>query len=189
MDYIFSLTGTVLYDDPRTLLRTLWKDETRALRLYTLVFESPEWRMLTEGSVKREEALEWLCRRTPEEADHIRLALKYWPRCLTPRWETVALLLDMKSQNRGLYFYAETAADGKEHIHKTYPFMTLFEGGLFSCDGQAPPPYTELCRLYNLAPSHCFWVDTSRERVRAAETEGLRGVLFTNAERLRDSLI
>ncbi len=189
MDYIFSLAGTVLYNDPRTLLRTLWKDETRALRLYSLIFESAEWRMLTEGSVKREEAVEWLCRRAPAEAEHIRLALKYWPRCLTPRWETVSLLLDMKAQKRRLYFYAETAADGKDHILKTYPFMTLFEGGLFSCDGHPSPPCGELCRMYGLDPSRCYWVDTDRERVAGAQAEGLRGVLFTNAERLRDSLI
>ncbi|MDR1693349.1 MAG: hypothetical protein LBR72_08330 [Oscillospiraceae bacterium] len=187
MNYIFSLTGTVLYDDPRTFLRTLWKNEDFALLLYDLVFKSPEWRMLTEGSIRQDEAQDWLCRRSPDEGERIRLTLKHWTRCLTPRWEMVELLLDMK--RRGLYFYAEVPTDGKEHILKTYPFMTLFEGGVFSCDGHPAPRSLSLCRLYNLDPSACYWLDTDPTRLAEAEGCGLRGVLFANAERLRDSLI
>jgi FMN phosphatase YigB (HAD superfamily) len=188
MNFIFSLCGTVLYVDPRTFLRTLWKDEARALRLYDLVFSSPEWRMLEDGSVTREDAMEWLCRRVPAEADHIRLVLKHWLRCLTPRWETVELLLDMKAEGKKLYFAAVLNADGKEYITKTYPFMSLFEGGVFSCDGGGPMG-DRLCALYRLDPARTVFVGADAEQQKAAEAAGFRSVLFTGAERLRDSWI
>lgn len=188
-NYIFSLCGTVLYYDPRTFLRTLWKDSSRAERLYDIVFKSPEWRMLTEGSISREDAMEWLCRSSPTEADHIRLVLKHWLRCLTPRWETVDLLLDMKEQGRHLYFAAKVNADGKEYIQSTYPFMTLFEGGVFSCDIGSQQLCENVCRLYRLEPARSVWIGSTAEQGDAAEVPGLRGVCFTGAERLRDTFI
>ncbi|MDR0325008.1 MAG: hypothetical protein LBI19_02795 [Oscillospiraceae bacterium] len=188
LNYIFSLCGTVLYYDPRTFLRTLWKDESRALRLYDAVFGSPEWRMLEDGGVSREEAQEWLCRRAPAEAEQIKLVLKHWLRCLTPRWETVELLLDMKEQGRRLFFAAALNADGKDYVLKTYPFMSLFEGGAFSCDGGGPM-VESLCTLYRLDPARSVFVGTDSEEHKAAEAAGFRSVLFTGAERLRDTLI
>jgi FMN phosphatase YigB (HAD superfamily) len=185
---IFSLCGTVLYYDPRTFLRTLWKDEARALRLHELVFSSPEWRMLEDGSVSREDAMEWLCRRAPAETEHIRLVLKHWLRCLTPRWETVDLLLDMKEQGKQLYFAAALNTDGKEYVLKTYPFMSLFEGGVFSCDSGGPM-VDSLCSLYRLEPGQCVFVGAGAEQRREAESAGFRSVLFTGAERLRDILL
>ncbi|MCL1806114.1 MAG: hypothetical protein FWG31_00245 [Oscillospiraceae bacterium] len=187
-NYIFSLCGTVLYADLRTFFRTLVKDEGRALRLLDIVFSSPEWRMLEDGEITREEAQEWLCRRTPEEAGHIRLALKHWLRCLTPRWETVDLLLDMREQGRKLYFAAVLNADGKEYVFKTYPFMSLFEGGVFSCDGGGPM-VDSLCALYRLDPARSVFVSAGEQQRKAAEAAGFRAVLFTGAERLRDTLI
>ncbi|MDR0293527.1 MAG: hypothetical protein LBH95_05165 [Oscillospiraceae bacterium] len=186
--YIFSLCGTVLYCDPRTFLRTLWKDEARSLRLYELVFLSPEWRMLEEGSITREDALEWICRRNPAETEHIRLVLRHWLRCLTPRWETVGLLFDMKEQGRKLYFAAALNADGRDYILKTYPFMSRFEGGVFSCDGGGPM-VDRLCSLYGLDPARCVFVSSDGGQHKAAEDTGFRSVLFTGAERLRDTLI
>jgi FMN phosphatase YigB (HAD superfamily) len=188
-NYIFSLCGTVLYYDPRTFLRTLWKDEARALRLHELVFASPEWRMLEDGAISREDAMEWLCRRTPAETEHIRLVLKHWLRCLTPRWETVELLLDMKASGKKLYFAAVLNADGKEYIIKTYPFLSLFEGGAFSCDGSGGPMVGRLCGLYRLDPVRCVFVGADAEQRAAAENAGFRAVLFTGAERLRDILV
>ena len=185
---IFSLCGTVLYNDLRTFLRTLWKDEERALRLYDDVFCSPEWRMLEGGDIARQDALEWLCRRHPSEAEHIRLALKHWLRCLTPRWETVELLLDMKEQ-RGtrLWFAAALNSDGKDYVLKTYPFMSLFEGGVFSCDSNEPM-IERLCASYRLDRARCVFVGTDAAQCKAAELAGFRGVLFTGVDRLRDLL-
>jgi FMN phosphatase YigB (HAD superfamily) len=184
-NYIFSLCGTVLYYDPRTFLRTLWKDEARALRLYELVFLSQEWRMMEDGAISREDAMEWLCRRAPAETEHIRLVLKHWLRCLTPRWETVELLLDMKRQCKKLYFAAALNEDGKEYAEKTYPFLSLFDGGVFSCE-ESGAMVDRLCTLYRLDPARCVFVGADAEQRKAAETAGFRAVLFTGAERLRD---
>jgi FMN phosphatase YigB (HAD superfamily) len=178
----------VLHYDLRTFLRTLWKDEGRALRLYEAVFSSPEWRMLEDGSITREDAMEWLCRRHPAEAEHIRLALKHWLRCLTPRWETVEFLLDMKGQSKKIWFAAVLNADGKDHVLKTYPFISLFEGGVFSCDGGGPM-IDRLCSLYRLNPARCVFIGADAEQHKAAEQAGFRSILFTGAERLRDILM
>jgi putative hydrolase of the HAD superfamily len=185
---IFSLCGTVLYCDLSTFLRTLWKDEGRALRLYEAVFNSPEWRMLEDGSITREDAMEWLCRRHPSEAEHIRLALKHWLRCLTPRWATVELLLDMKGQGKKLWFAAALNTDGKDYVLKTYPFISLFEGGVFSCDGGGPM-IDRLCALYRLDPAGCIFVAAGTEQHEAAKAAGFRSILFAGAERLRDVLL
>ena len=185
-NYIFSLRGTVLYYDPRTFLRTLWKDEARAVRLYDIVFSGPEWRMLEDGGISRGDASEWLCRRAPAETEHIRLVLKHWLRCLTPRWETVELLLDMKAQGRRLFFAAALNADGKDYVLKTYPFMSLFEGGVFSCDGGGAE---SLCALYRLEPARCVFVGADAGQQKAAEAAGFRSLLFSGAQRLRDTLI
>jgi FMN phosphatase YigB (HAD superfamily) len=184
-NYIFSLCGTVLYCDPRTFLRTLWKDEARALRLHELIFNSAEWRMMEDGAISREDAMEWLCRRAPAETEHIRLALKHWLRCLTPRWETVDLLLDMKESGEKIYFAAALNADGKDYVLNTYPFISLFNGGVFSCEGGGAM-VDRLCALYCLDPPRCIFVSAEAEEKEAAGAAGFRALLFTGAERLRD---
>jgi FMN phosphatase YigB (HAD superfamily) len=187
-NYIFSLCGTVLYYDPRTFLRTLWKDQARALRLYELVFHSPEWRMLEDGAISRSDAMEWLCRRSPAEAEHIRLVLKHWLRCLTPKWETVDLLTDMKESGKSIYFAAALNSDGKDYVLNTYPFISLFNGGVFSCE-EGGPMADRLCGLYRLDPARTVFVSCEDEQRKAAEAAGFRAVLFTGAERLKDSLL
>ncbi|MCL2003228.1 MAG: hypothetical protein FWG72_04385 [Oscillospiraceae bacterium] len=187
-NYIFSLCGTVLYCDPRTFLRTLWVDEARALRLYELIFLSPEWRMLEDGAILREDAMEWLCRRAPAETEHIRLVLKHWLRCLTPRWEMVELLLDMKESGKNLYFAAALNSDGKDYILKTYPFLSLFEGGAFSCEGGGAM-VDSLCARHRLTPARSVFVTADPAQHKAAKSAGFRAILFTGTERLRDTLI
>jgi FMN phosphatase YigB (HAD superfamily) len=132
--------------------------------------------------------MEWLCRRAPAESEHIRLVLKHWLRCLTPLWETVELLLDMKAMGKNLYFAAVLSEDGKDYVLNTYPFISLFDGGVFSCEGGGPM-IDRLCSLYRLDPARCIFVGADSECRQASEAAGFRSILFTGAERLRDSLV
>lgn len=193
MVYIFDIGNVVLYYNPQTFVRTLWKDEARAERLYQAVFRSPEWRLLDEGSVPQEEATLWLCRRHPEDAEHIRLIMKHWLRCLTPRWEVVELLLDMKKQGLRLYFLSNASLIAKEYLLSTYPFFSVFDGGLFSCDEKLLKPdtriYQSLCSKYRLNPEECVFIDDKKENVITAEIVGMKGHLFVNAERIKDNIL
>lgn len=191
--YIFDIGSVLLYFDPRTFVRTLWKDEARAERLYQTVFQSPEWRLLDEGSVSQEEATLWLCHRNPDDTEHIRLVMRHWLRCLTPRWEVVELLLDMKKQDVRLYFIANISAAGREYLLSTYPFLSVFDGGLFSCDEKMAKPnpalFERLCSKYRLSPEGCVFIDTQKENIQAAEAAGMRGHLFVGAPRLMDTVL
>lgn len=193
MVYIFDVGNVLLYFDPRTFVRTLWKDEARAGRLHTAVFQSPEWRLLDEGSVSQEEAALWLCHRYPDDTEHIRLVMKHWLRCLTPKWEVVELLLDMKEQGMRLYFLSNISVSGREYVLSTYPFFSVFDGGLFSCDEKLAKPdirlYQSLCAKYRLSPEDCLFIDDKKENVKAAESAGMRGHLFVGVERLKDNIL
>lgn len=192
-EFIFDIDNVLIYYRPDIFLRTLWKNDERARRLYELVFLSPEWRMLNEGSINTQDAVEWICHRSPAETDHIRLVFKHWLRCLTPKWETVALLQDLKEQGKKLYFIANMNADAREYILSTYPFFTLFDGGVFSCDEKSSKPdmliYQKLIHKFHLEPSQCVYSDDIRDNLTPAEHCGMKTVLFTGVERLRDMML
>ena len=193
MNYVFDIGNVLLYFKPLPFLRSLWDDRELTERLYENIFCSVEWRMLDEGSITYDEATGWFCHRAPDDAAQIRFVMRHWLRCMTPKWEMVELLQEMKGQGKKLFYLSNMHSGAKEYLLGTYPFFKLFDGGMFSCDARMCKPdvrlYDAFCREYGLEPASCLFTDDVRVNVQGAEAVGMKGSLFVSAERFRDGLL
>lgn len=184
--YIFDILNIVLYFDPETFFRTLRSADLHSTNENPTnkklnIFKTPEWWHLCNAEINLVEAREWLCKKHPNDSEYIRFVLKNWVHCLTPKWETVKLLLDMKAQGFGLLFTCEIPQTGKDYIIKTFPFMRLFDSGVFSCDNIANTQFA------NIIANNKGYLITTAETI--PFNPNFQHIKFSGVERLRDMFL
>ena len=190
VNFIFDF-GNVLVDfKPVVYLKGLFSDNSLVEKLTDIVFLCPEWLLMDQGLLTHAEATEILCAREPEYREEIKLAIKNANGIVTYINETIELLPKIKSSGHKLYYLSNMHKEIGEFILKDHEYISLFDGGVFSCDIHSIKPSPEIYRYllnkYDLIPEECVFFDDVEENVAAAEKEGIKGVLFTTAECVMD---
>ncbi|HEX3026773.1 MAG TPA: HAD-IA family hydrolase, partial [Clostridia bacterium] len=76
------------------------------------------------------------------------------------------------------------------YVQDQYSFFNLFDGGVFSCDIHMLKPSPEIYRYfldqYRLDPHDCLFFDDMEENIKAAENFGIKGILFTGEQKVKD---
>jgi len=190
MNFIFDI-GNVLIDfKPRIFLKKLFAEQTTSNeiseKMLEIIFSSQEWVKLDQGLITHQEATDTFCLREPAYQSEIKLVMASLEEMLTPISETIELLPKIKSSGHSLYYLSNYHKKLSEYILEENDFFKLFEGGVFSCDINVNKPDPEIYRCllerYNLSPKDCIFFDDIEENIVAAQKEGIKGVLFTDAE-------
>jgi putative hydrolase of the HAD superfamily len=190
MNFIFDI-GNVLIDfKPEQFLYTLFNDPPVEKKINEIIYKSPEWVRLDEGTITPQEACLNFCAKEPEYKELIAEVMDKLPEMLTPIQKTIALLPEIKKQGHKLYYLSNYHKELSRYIQNKYSFFKLFDGGVFSCDVHMVKPdpaiYRYLLDKYKLKPEDCVFIDDTKENVLAAEKEGIKGVLFTDAAVLEE---
>lgn len=185
MNFIFDI-GNVLVDfKPEPFLRSLLNDPPLEEEINRIIYKSNEWIRLDRGDITHEEACGIFCAREPQYRELICRTMERIPEMLTPISETAELLPKIKAAGYSLYYLSNYHKELSRYILEKYPFFGLFDGGVFSCDIHALKPDPEIYRClldkYALDPRDCLFFDDVEENVSAAESLGIKGVLFTGA--------
>ncbi|MCL2107564.1 MAG: HAD family phosphatase [Oscillospiraceae bacterium] len=185
MHFILDI-GNVLIDfKPEKFLRSLLNDPPGEDRMNRLIFQGPEWVKLDEGRITQEEALAIFLAKEPLHQELTKKVMDNLTGLLTPIPETIALLPRVKMAGHGLYFLSNYHDKLRHYILARYPFFSLFDGGVFSCDVHITKPaagiYTCLLDQYRLKPEDCLFFDDMAPNTAAAERLGMRAVLFSGA--------
>ena len=190
MNFIFDI-GNVLIDfKPEQFLYTLFNDPPVEKKINEIIYKSPEWVRLDEGTITPQEACLNFCAKEPEYKELIAEVMDKLPEMLTLIQKTIALLPEIKKQGHKLYYLSNYHKELSRYIQNKYSFFKLFDGGVFSCDVHMVKPdpaiYRYLLDKYKLKPEDCVFIDDTKENVLAAEKEGIKGVLFTDAAVLEE---
>ena len=186
MNFIFDI-GNVLIDfKPEQFLRRVINDPSAENIINKTIYKSQEWIMLDMGTITPQKACDIFCERQPEYKEQITKVMDRLPDMLTPINETIKLLPKIKEQGHRLYYLSNYHKDLSRFILGRYPFFSLFDGGVFSCDVQMVKPNEDIYRYfldkYKLRPSECVFFDDTKENADAAGKLGIKGVHFENSE-------
>lgn len=190
MNFIFDV-GNVLIDfKPKLFLHTLFDHPAVEEKMNDLIFKSNEWVMLDQGMITPEEACANFCLREPRYREPILITMEKLPEMLTPIPETIMLLPKIKAAGHKLYFLSNFHTDLGRYVQAKYPFWSLFDGGVFSCDVHITKPslgiYEYLLAQYRLNPRDCLFFDDVEENVKAAEQLGIKSILFTDVQQIEE---
>ena len=186
MNFIFDIGNVLVYFKPDIFLNSLFAEQSVADTLLKTIFRSKEWLDLDQGIITPDEAHDIFCSREPSLKQEIYLTMERIPEMLTPVHETVELLPEIRNTGHNLYYLSNYHKNLSEYIMGKYEFFKLLDGGIFSCDVHllkpSPQIYHCLLNKYKLDAGSCIFFDDMKENVEAGIKEGIKSVLFTDAE-------
>jgi HAD superfamily hydrolase (TIGR01509 family) len=117
-------------------------------------------------------------------------ALEYITEPIIPM---INLVQKMKAAGYKLYLCANIPQEFYEILHKKYPdIIALFDGIVISSHVKAVKPdillFQHLLTTYHLNPTQCIIIDNSQESINAAQTLGMKGILYTKIGQLHKDL-
>jgi FMN phosphatase YigB (HAD superfamily) len=192
MNYIFDIGNVLIEFRPALFLQKLFADPPLEKKINDIIFKGAEWVKLDEGLITQGDACGALCQKEPKYRQQIIKTMKSLPEMLTPLSETAKLLPEIKKSGHKLYYLSNYHKELSDYIFNRYPFFGLFDGGVLSCDVHMLKPSLEIYRClldkYGLDRRECVFIDDLEENVKAAETIGVKGVLFTDVQKVEKLL-
>jgi len=189
---IFDIGNVLLNFKPLEYLKTKIVDHDKALEVYEQIFKSDEWVELDRGTLSEEDAINILSARYPENEHFIRMAFDNWYDLLTPMEDTVKILKDLKAANYKVYFLSNFQQLAYEVVSNRYDFFSLFDGGIVSYKEKVVKPEESIYRkleVYGIKPEESVFTDDTPSNVEAAVKLGFNGVIFKDANDLKEKLI
>jgi len=192
VNFIFDIGNVLVEFKPFVYLRSLFTDNALVEKMHKIVFKSPQWLYMDLGLMTHSEAVDFYCAREPEFESAIYHTMQNLNDMFIPIPDTIKLLPALKDAGHKLYYLSNIHKEIRDFLLSSHEYFNLFNGGVFSCDINAAKPspeiYRHLIKKYRIIPENSIFFDDMRENVSAAEKEGLRGVLFTTADCVRQYL-
>ena len=192
-NYIFDLGNVLLTWTPMVQLRKDFPGQEELCQtLHDLIYLSPEWKMLDNGDITREEAFKRFIERRPDLEDQLTLTKMHQADIFHPIQAAVAVLPELKAQGHGVYFLSNYQVELAEEAMERHDFFPLFDGGVFSCDVHLLKPdpriYQALLTKYELVPEECTFFDDMPTNVEGAKAEGMNSFVVNSPKDVLDNI-
>jgi putative hydrolase of the HAD superfamily len=147
------------------------------------VFLSREWKMLDNGDITVQEAIESISRKSTLRKEEIALVFNFRADIMFPLDDNVRLLPALKKQGFSLFYLSNFPLDIFEGIKNDYFFFRYFDGGIISAEVKLSKPDTRIFKYlldhYSLIAGESLYIDDIEENIEAANSTGMTS-LFTN---------
>jgi putative hydrolase of the HAD superfamily len=167
---------------PSTIRNTILRD----------VFQSEEWKMLDNGVITVNDAIDSISLKSPLKREEIALVFNFRRDIMFPLDDNVRLLPALKKHGFGLYYLSNFPFDMFEEVRNDYYFFRHFDGGIISAEAKLSKPdiriYMHFLEKYSLDPAGCLYIDDIEENTLAAETTGMQALLTNGALKISDEL-
>ncbi len=189
---VFDLGQVLLSYAPRKYLEKLHEDPVKRELLFKAVFGSQSWLDLDQGLIDEAEAFRRMAATLPSYPEDIQYLLDHWDEMLVPIDETIALLHRLKERNFSLYLLSNFHVRAYERVYRRYSFFQLFDGILISSHVKLLKPgaaiYNRLLEEYSLPAETCVFIDDTPANVSGAQSVGMAGQVFRDADALKKDL-
>ncbi|MDC7218491.1 MAG: HAD family phosphatase [Spirochaetales bacterium] len=191
MNIVFDLGGVLFKWEPHRLMAKHFPDDKEAALVDLHLHSHPDWAELDRGTLNHGEAARRGAERSGLDEGRILRFLEEAMKSLTPREETVELLRQIKKTGQPLYLLSNMHSEAVPLLEK-YPFMSLFDGKIYSCRVHQVKPkreiYQTLLNTFSLAAEETVFIDDSPVNLPQAKGVGIRTIHFVGADSCRDSL-
>lgn len=188
---IFDLGNVLLDFNPRDYLKNKISDD-KLEDVFKAVFTSEEWIMLDRGTITEKEAINNIISRNSTYINEINLAFESWYDILKPIEESINILMSLKKNGYKIYYLSNFHQLAFAEVTKKNSFFELFDGGVVSYEEKLIKPEEDIYKLvldrYKLNPSETIFIDDTKVNVDAANSIGIKGILFKDSEKLREEL-
>ena len=189
----FDLGGVLIDWNPRYLYRRLFAGDDDAMERFLTEVCTPDWNARLDAGASWDEAVDALSALHPDLRAMIEAYRDRWDEMLGGAFDdTVAVVRDLRSIGMPLYVLSNWALRTFSVTHGRYAFLDWFDGLVISGEvgvGKPDPAiFRHLLDRFGLEPGSTVFVDDVARNVEAATSVGMRGVLFTDAARLRRDL-
>ena len=168
-----------------------------ARALATDVFSHADWHAFDQGTLTTGEVVQRTSKRLDLDVQVLTGLVAAIPDLLTPVAGTVDILerLVLRRRLKGdvsLYFLSNMPVPIARVLEQRHPFLSGFEGGIFSGDVKLVKPQPEIFDLmqqrFALQPGKTLFIDDLQRNVEAARTCGWNAVQFVSPDQLHQHL-
>jgi putative hydrolase of the HAD superfamily len=189
---IFDLGGVVFEWNPESILEGYYADPDSRATMKASLFQHADWLQVDRGTLTEIEALANLTQRTSRPKAELAGLFGAIRNSLKPKADTVALIERLAQRQIPLYCLSNMSAGTFKHLREKHSFWTAFRGIVISGEIRMMKPEREifeyLLRRYELSPSETIFIDDHLPNIQAAQTLGLRTVLFQDARQCEAEL-
>lgn len=190
---VFDVGGVLLDWNPNYLYDELIPDARQREHFLTRV-ATPEWNVLQDAGRPWAEAVAELVARHPDHADWITAYDTGWLRMVRGVYaDTVAVLTELRAAGVPTYALTNFSVEKWEVARAEFPVLREFDGVVVSGAERITKPDEKIYRIllerYGLDPSRTYFTDDVAANVEGARAVGIQAEQFTDAARLRASLV
>jgi|WetSurMetagenome_2_1015567.scaffolds.fasta_scaffold149366_2 putative hydrolase of the HAD superfamily len=192
MNIIFDLGGVVVTWKPENLVQNFTDDLKIQSILLTKLIRHPDWIELDRGTLSLPDAIKRCSDRTGLSPEQIARFMKNLPPSLIPIPETIETMHLLINKGHDLFCLSNMHKESISYLEKTYSFLDAFKGVVVSCRINLVKPDPEIFKhilsIYSLDPAQTVFIDDSPANTEAAETLGIKPILFKNAAQCLNDL-
>ena len=178
---VFDLGNVLISFKPSKYFDNKRYPQTIKSKIISDIFNSREWKLLDNGELTTEEAIESISKSSSLNRDEISHIFKLRTEIMFPLDQNVRLLPELKKRGFRLFFLSNFPIDIFEEIKTGYYFFKYFDGGIISSEVKFSKPdiriYQILLEKYSLNSFDCLFIDDIEENVKAAEVAGMKGLI------------
>jgi putative hydrolase of the HAD superfamily len=189
---VFDFGGVLFNWRPRELVRRYLQqhvtdtDSERALVAAVFQGFGGDWAQFDRGTLEAPDLVRRIVDRTGLDPLHVAALVDGVPPSLTPKSDTVAMLMRLRAAGVALHFLSNMPRPYAEHLDRTHPeLMSHFHSGLYSSHVQLIKPeaalYELASRRFAVPPHRLVLLDDIAANVDAARAEGWKALQFTDA--------
>ena len=157
-----------------------------------ICFKSAEWKCGDLGTKTREEIIDAICEKYPDDAEKVREIMANCDDMLRVSKKNTDLIKRLKAAGIGVYYLSNTNAHAFEYMTSTYEVFSYMDGGIASYRDGVLKPSADIFELflsrYGKTAEECVFVDDMPTNVNGAKAVGLNGIILKNIDDLEDEL-
>ena len=190
---IFDLGAVVIDWNPMHLYKKVFEgDEAKAADFLERIC-TPEWNVLQDAGRSLAIATEERVALFPQWENEIRAFYGRWPEMIGgPIAGTAEIMRELKALGIRLFALSNWSAETFPLVRNKFDELALFEEIFLSGEHKIAKPderfYRAALERIEVPTENLVFVDDSLRNVRASEKLGLRALLFTDADQLRNDL-
>jgi 2-haloacid dehalogenase len=189
---IFDLGNVLVSWNPANLYRKIFSDKEE-MDYFLQHICSMDWHTLQDGGRSPKEGTNALLQQFPEWEEPIRAFYDRWKEMFDgPIEGSVQLLKELKEKGYRLYALSNWNRELFDQTVDDFPFLHWFDGKIISSDESMKKPddniYHLLFSRFALDPQQAVFIDDNKANVDTGNRLGLKSILFTSPEALREEL-
>jgi putative hydrolase of the HAD superfamily len=157
-----------------------------------ICFKSAEWKCGDLGTKTREEIIDAICEKYPEDAENVRMIMEDCDDMLRVSKKNTEVVKKLKAAGVGVYYLSNTNSHAFEYMSATYEVFKFLDGGIASYLDGVLKPSADIFELflsrYGKIAEECVFVDDVATNVNGARAVGLNGIILKNIDDLEDEL-